>query len=305
MATLLITGVNGLLGQKVLQQASHLDFDIIGIDIHDAPFVAAKNFHYEPLDITDRRAVKNLILRHYPHYIVNTAAMTNVDACETEKEKCWRINVEGVENLIYAARKIGSRIVHISTDYVFDGKNGPYDEEDTCAPLGYYGKSKLASENALRASDLEFAILRTMVLYGVGTNVRPNFVTWLISALRAKKSVKIVTDQIGSPTLADDLAKACLRVIELEKWDLLHVSGSEIIDRYHFALKIAEVFGLDESLITPITTKELKQAAPRPLKSGFIVDKAVKELNMSFSNVEQGLKTMKKQMKKLKLAKLI
>ena len=300
MSTLLITGVNGLLGQKVLEQALKLKYNVFGIDVHDHAFVKAKGFQYQPLDITDRRAVRKTVLTIYPHYIINTAAMTNVDGCEKQKELCWRINVEGVENLIYAARKIGSRIVHLSTDYVFDGDHGPYSEEDTCAPLGYYGKSKLASENALLASDLEFAIVRTMVLYGVGINVRPNFVTWLISALREKKPVTIVTDQLGSPTLADDLAGAILKIIELEKWDIFHVAGSEVIDRYNFALKIAEIFNLDKELITPITTAELKQDAPRPLNSGLIVDKAIRGLGVKLSDVEEGLKKFKKQYKKMR-----
>lgn len=300
MSTLLITGVNGLLGQKVLEQALKLKYNVFGIDIHEHPFVESRGFQYQPLDITDRRAVRKTVLTIYPHYIINTAAMTNVDGCETQKELCWRVNVEGVENLIYAARKIGSRIVHLSTDYVFDGNKGPYSEEDKCAPLGFYGKSKLASENALLASDLEFAIVRTMVLYGVGINVRPNFVTWLISKLREKTPVTIVTDQLGSPTLADDLAAAILKIIELEKWDLFHVAGSEIIDRYNFALKIAETFNLDKNLIKPITTAELKQQAPRPLNSGFIVDKAISELGVKLSDVELGLKKFKKQYKKLR-----
>ncbi len=298
MVNIIITGVNGLLGQKLLEQAaSH--YSILGIDIHEEPFNKKLNFQYEQLDITDRRLLTESILNFYPHYLINTAAMTDVDDCEENKEQCWKINVQAVNNLVYAARKIGTKIIHLSTDYIFDGNHGPYSENDVSSPLGYYGKSKLASENVLHASDLDYAIVRTMVLYGAGINVRPNFVTWLISALKNKQQLTIVTDQIGSPTLADDLAAAILKIIELNKWDTFHVSGSEIIDRYRFALKIAEIFGLDESLVSPITTAELKQKAPRPLNSGLIVDKATSELGINLSNIEDGLKIFKKQFRKI------
>jgi len=298
MERLIITGVNGLLGQKVSELAVS-NFSVLGVDIHDTPFQDKINFEYRRIDITDRKSVKDLILNYYPSYIINTAAFTNVDGCENQKELCWRVNVEAVDHLVYAARKIGSRIVHISTDYVFDGKNGPYVETDKCEPLGYYGKSKLASENVLHASDMEYAIVRTMVLYGIGRNVRPNFVTWLISQLKQRKNVTIVTDQFGSPTLVDELAAAILKIIQLNKWDIFHVSGSEIIDRYHFALKVADVFNLDKKLIKPITTAELNQPANRPLKSGFIIDKAENELVVQLSNVEDGLKKFKKHYKKI------
>lgn len=298
MEKLLITGVNGLLGQKLLAQASS-KYSIIGIDLHNEPVNEKINFNYVKLDLTDRNAVKDIILSEYPHYLINTAAMTNVDACETEKEKCWKINVEALNNIVYATRKIGTKIVHLSTDYVFDGSDGPYDEEASPSPLGYYGKSKLASENILHASDLDYAIVRTMILYGEAENVRPNFVTWLVSALKQGKSVTIVNDQFGNPTLADDLANAILKIIQLQQWNLYHVSGSELIDRYQFALKIADIYKLNKNLISQITTPELKQAAPRPLKSGFIIDKAENDLEIQMSNVEEGLKKVRKQAKKI------
>jgi dTDP-4-dehydrorhamnose reductase len=297
MEKLIITGVNGLLGQKLLEQA-HSNYTVLGIDLHDEPFNKKIKFEYRKLDITKRRAVRDVMVSFKPHYLVNTAAMTDVDGCETQKEQCWKINVEAVENLIQAVRRTGTKIIQLSSDYVFDGNDGPYSETDIPQPLGYYGKSKLASENLLIASGLEHAIVRTMVLYGDGIEIRPNFVTWLIEKLKLGKSVTIVTDQLGNPTLADDLARAILKIIEHNKWDLYHISGSELIDRYSFALKIADVFKLDKNLITPITTPELSQPAPRPLKSGFIIDKARTKLGIEMSNIEEGLKAIKKHDKK-------
>lgn len=297
MEKLLITGINGLLGQKLLEQA-HSKYTVLGIDLHDEPFNTKIKFEYRKVDITKRGPVKEIIISYQPCCIINTAAMTDVDGCETQKEQCWKINVEAVENLIYAVRNTETKIVQLSSDYVFDGKNGPYSETNVPKPLGYYGKSKLASENLLIAEGVVHAVVRTMVLYGYGIEIRPNFVTWLIEKLKNGESVKIVTDQFGNPTLADDLSNAILQIIERKKWDLYHISGSELIDRYNFALKIADIFKLDKNLITPITTPELSQPAPRPLQSGFIIDKAKTELGVEMSNIEEGLKMIKKHDKK-------
>ncbi len=297
MEKLLITGVNGLLGQKLLEQAHH-HYEVVGIDLQDEPFNKKIKFPYQKLDLTVRHTVRDVISSLEPHYVVNTAAMTDVDGCEAQKELCWKINVEAVDNIIHAVRQVGAKIVQLSSDYVFDGKDGPYSETSIPVPLGYYGKSKLASENLLIVSGLEHATVRTMVLYGYGLEVRPNFVTWLIEKLKKDQPVKIVTDQVGNPTLADDLARAILQIIQLKKWDLYHISGSELIDRYNFALKIADAFKLDKELITPIATSELNQPANRPLKSGFIIDKARTELGIEMANIEQGLKAIKKHEKK-------
>lgn len=297
MEKLIITGVNGLLGQKLCEQAQS-KYDILGIDLQDEPFTRKMKFEYHKLDLTIRKSVKDLILSYHPQYLAHTAAMTDVDGCEAQKELCWKTNVEAVENIAYAARKTGTKIVHLSSDYVFNGNNGPYVETDLPSPLGYYGKSKLASENILIAMEVEHATVRTMVLYGSGANIRPNFVTWLVEKLKKGEPVKIVTDQYGNPTLADDLAHAIIQIIERNKWDLYHISGSEIIDRYHYALKIADIFKLNKSLITSITTPELHQMAPRPLKSGFILEKAETDLGVTMSNVEEGLKLMRKRDKK-------
>ncbi|MDZ7332155.1 MAG: dTDP-4-dehydrorhamnose reductase [candidate division KSB1 bacterium] len=297
MEKLVITGVNGLLGQKLLERSvSH--YEVMGIDLHEAPFQTKVKFTYRQLDLTKRRLVKQALAEFQPHYLINTAAMTDVDGCETQKEQCWKINVEAMDHIIQAVRRLGTKIVHLSTDYVFDGKSGPYVETDTPEPLGYYGKSKLASENLLIASGLEHAIVRTMVLYGHGIQTRPNFVTWVIEKLNKGETVQVVTDQISNPTLADDLAEAILRIIERRKWDLFHICGSELIDRYHFALKIAEVFDLNQELIEPTTTAKLGQAATRPLKSGFIITKAQTELGIQMSDVTTGLKKLKKQLKR-------
>jgi dTDP-4-dehydrorhamnose reductase len=300
MKRILITGCHGLLGQKLVKIFTDESFETFGGGLDKETFLDNRKFKYFQLDITDSKRVKEILSDIVPDIVVNTAAITDVDGCEDNKELTWRVNVEGVENLAKSCKKVGAKIIQISTDYVFDGKNGPYDEHSKTNPLGYYGKSKLASENVVVKYGIPFAIVRTMVLYGVAKNLKKNFVLWLIEKLQNKQNVNIVIDQISSPTLADNLAEAIYWIVELDKEGTYHVSGSEIIDRYTFALKIAEFFGFDSNFIRPIKTEQLKQKAKRPLNSGFIVKKAEEELMMKFFNIEESLNIVKQQLEQTK-----
>jgi dTDP-4-dehydrorhamnose reductase len=230
-----------------------------------------------------------------PNYIINAAAYTNVDGSEAQREECWQVNATAAGYLAEAARQVDARLIHVSTDYVFDGTSGPYTEEHRPNPLGFYGRAKLAGENAVMGSGANYAIGRTMVLYGHGLNVRPNFVTWLIKQLQTGNAVRIVTDQFGNPTLASELAVALRTLAESGKNGIFHLSGAEIIDRHSFALKIATVFHLNKKLIIPIRTADLEQQALRPTNSGFDLSKAVKELGVSMSDVVGGLQKFKKE----------
>ncbi len=288
----LIAGANGLLGQQLIKVFRD-DYEVHALSLQPERRLPDGNFQYHQGDIADRQKLRDLVQALVPNFIMNAAAFTDVDGSETQRELCWKINVTGVENLVYAAQKVHARLIHVSTDYVFDGRNGPFREDDRPNPLGFYARSKLAGENVLINSEANCAIARTMVLYGAGYEIRPNFVTWLIEQLRNGKSVRIVDDQFGNPTLASELAVALRILAESGHKGVYHISGSEVIDRYHFAVKIAEVFGLDASLIHPIKTSDLKQASPRPLRSGFDISKAVTELNISMSDVVGGVQKFK------------
>lgn len=295
---ILVVGSNGLLGQKMAEQLLRgTAYHIILSSVEAAPVRQMESAPYHALDITAHKAVRDLVAETRPDVIINCAAMTNVDACETDRELAWKINVEGVEYLADAAKKQHATVVHVSSDYVFDGKNGPYAEGDKPEPLSYYGKSKLASENALRSSGVPHVIARTMVLYGHAAGVKANFALWLVQSLQARQTVRIVDDQIGNPTLVDDLAYGLLRAIEIGKTGLYHIAGRDIVSRYEFAVRLARVFGLDESLIVPIKTASLKQPAARPLKSGLITLKAEVELGYKPSSIEHGLEVLKMQMR--------
>lgn len=242
----------------------------------------------DEVDITDRAALKDAVMRFMPDAIVNAAAMTNVDACELEKQLAWTLNVTVVEHLVRVARATDSMLVHLSTDYVFDGENGPYTETDTPSPINYYGKSKLAGENAITTAGIDHAILRTNVVYGP-PSARPDFAQWVIKALDAEKPITVVTDQYSNPTYVEDLAMAIIRAVERKKTGLYHVAGADYLSRYEFARQIATFFKSNPDLIKPITTEELGQAAKRPLKAGLVTLMAETSMGLRFRGVESGL----------------
>ncbi|HUN67037.1 MAG TPA: dTDP-4-dehydrorhamnose reductase [Bacteroidota bacterium] len=297
MTKVLITGSNGLLGQKLVELLSHSAYyQTILTSRQGSSVYRDESLEYRTLNIADKAGVRKLIDETEPEIIVNTAAMTNVDQCETEREEAWRTNVVGVENLVHAAKLVGARIIQISTDYVFDGKDGPYDEFSRPNPICYYGRTKLAAENVLKTSGIPHAIVRTMVLYGMGHGVKTNFALWLLKSLSEGKPVKVVEDQLGNPTLADDLAFALVKIVELGRTGTYHIAGPDIVSRYEFGKRLAAVFQLDGKLLTPVKSAVLTQPAPRPLKSGFIILKAETELGLRLSGIKDGLTILKNQL---------
>lgn len=289
---ILIVGANGMLGQRAVEFYSTLkDVELLAASVENK-FVF-DGMEYIQSDISNRNEIKKIVYDFCPDFIVNAAAFTNVDLSETERELAWKINVKGVEYLSEAARALDSHLVHISTDYIFDGKNGPYSENDIPNPLGYYARTKLASENVLKISGAKHSILRTNVLYGTAKFSRPDFVKWVVDSLRSKKKIKIVDDQINNPTFIDDLVQGINKVIELHKEGIYNIGGNEFLSRYNFTLIIADYFNLDKSLISQIKTEELNQPARRPLKSGLITIKAQSELGYKPHTIIESLELMK------------
>lgn len=296
MKRILVVGSNGLLGQKITTLFSKSKYyDILNVSVEEKTFLDEKDLPYQQLDITKRSSVLKFIDTFQPDVIINTAAVTNVDLCETDRALAWKVNVSGVENLVYGAKMVGAKVIHFSSDYVFDGTNGPYSESDTPNPISYYGRTKLASENILKLSGIPHVIIRTMILYGIANQVKDNFALWLANSLSENKQIRVVDDQIGNPTLVDDLAFAVLKIVEYDRSGLFHITGSELVSRYGFALALAKKFKFNKDLITPIKTSILKQPAPRPLKSGLIILKAETDLNIKMSNVENGLTVFENQ----------
>jgi len=275
----LIIGSNGMLGQKLCEfyASKSAKVELLAASAEDSSFIP--NIEYVKIDITKRESVKDVVFDFVPDLVINAAAFTNVDQCETQRELSWKINVKGVEYLAECARILECRLIHISSDYVFDGKNGPYQEIDRPNPISYYGREKLAAENALRISGAMYSIVRTNVLYGPTKYGRADFVKWVYDSLKNGKPIRIVNDQFNNPTLIEDLVDGINRIYAYRKEGIYHIGGAEFLQRYDFTLRIADFFQLDKSLITPITTAELQQPASRPLKSGLITLKAQSELN--------------------------
>jgi dTDP-4-dehydrorhamnose reductase len=299
MKRILICGANGLLGQRLsLMLSTQNDYEVLNTSVERSYVYDNRLFDYNQLDVTHRSDVKSLISSFQPDVILNAAAITNVDWCESNREEAWKVNVTAVENLAEAARKVNAKLIHVSTDYVFDGKNGPYDETAKPNPLGYYGKTKLASENVIRSAAIKHTIMRAIVLYGSGIGVKANFALWIINSLKAGKHISVVDDQLGNPTFVGDLAIAMIKAFELNREGIFHVGGGDQLSRYDFALQAAEVFNLDASLIKRIKTSDLVQASLRPMASGFITLKAETQLGMRFLTVKEGLTLLKHELQR-------
>lgn len=289
---ILIVGSNGMLGQRLVEfYKSKHKIELLTSSVEDNSFI--NDVDYQSVDITRKEKVKKLILDFCPDFIINASGFTNVDACETNREMSWKVNVKGVEYLAQYSRVIDSKMIHISTDYIFDGKEGPYTENNTNNPISYYGRTKLAGENELRISGSKFTILRINVLYGPSKFGKPDFVRWVINSLRGKKQIKIVNDQFNNPTFTDDVVQAVSKAIEFNKEGIYNIGGPELLSRLEFTERIADYFDLDKSLITPVKTADFNFAAKRPLKSGLIILKAQTELNYKPHTIETTFSIMK------------
>jgi dTDP-4-dehydrorhamnose reductase len=292
---ILLVGSNGMLGQRLVESFnSSGKFELLCTSMEDESFLPG--VEYKKIDIIQKQEVRKVILDFFPDFIINAAAFTNVDKSETEKETAWKINVTGTENLAFYSWTVDAHLIHFSTDYIFNGKNGPYTEDDMPNPLGYYARTKLAAENSIRISGTKNTILRTNVLYGPAKSGRPDFVRWVINSLHDQKVIRIVTDQIGNPTYIDDFISVINKIILLKKEGIYNIGGREMISRYDFTLRIADYFGLDKSLIQMIVTKDLNQPALRPLKSGLITLKAETELDYKPHSIEETFELMKKEL---------
>ncbi|MGZ7109025.1 MAG: dTDP-4-dehydrorhamnose reductase [Methanobacterium sp.] len=279
-----VTGGSGLLGSKFTRD--YFNYDII------RTFNANPENKCISLDITDEKDTLNKIRSANPDLVIHSAALTNVDYCEDHRREAFEINVKGTQNIVKACEKVGSKLIYVSTDFVFDGEKGMYEEGDKTNPLGYYALTKLQGEESVQNSVLDYAITRVSVLYG--WHRRSNFVTWVIDELNAGNEINVVTDQYNSPTLADNVAEAIIKIFEKDKEGIYHTSGSERINRFDFAKNIAEVFNLDKGLINPIKSNKFVQKAKRPKDSSLCVEKAEKDLKMKMLNTLEGLNEMKK-----------
>jgi len=299
MKKVLVTGSNGLLGQKLTERILFKkDFELIATSKGNNRFTETEGYTYAEMDIADEESVNQVIAKFKPDVVINTAAMTNVDTCEIEKELCWTLNVTAVEYLIKACEKNQIQLIHLSTDFIFDGEDGPYLEDAKPNPVSYYGESKLAAEELLIKSNIHYTILRTIIVYGIVNDMsRSNIVLWAKGALEKGNPINVVDDQWRMPTLAEDLADICLLAAEKGAQGIFNASGKDMMSIVELVQHVADYYQLNKSLINPITTASLNQTAKRPKRTGFILDKSIKELGYQPHSFTEGIAMMDKQIK--------
>lgn len=273
---ILITGGNGVLGSKLISEALRRDFEVYSCDIIQEPLNAfLGDFNYVKLDITKESQVERVFTDVKPNIVIHAAAFTQVDKAEESRELCREVNEDGSRFVARYSCKENARLVAVSTDYVFDGKEGPYSESAEVNPLGWYGKTKYFGEVALQEEFSDVLICRTMALYGFERHIkRFNFVGWLIDSLRQGKEVQVVVNQMANHTLADWFCKVLIDLSLLEEVKgVLHTAGEDWLSRYDFACQVADFFSWDRSLIKAVSSKDLGWTAARPLKGGLKMDR--------------------------------
>jgi dTDP-4-dehydrorhamnose reductase len=284
---LLVTGSNGLVGSRACAQAEAAGHEVVGLG-RGARRTAGKHAYVE-VDLTREADVLRAVQEAKPDAILHTASMTEVDACEKDPQAAFAANVSAAAHIARGARSVGAHLVHVSTDYVFDGDAGPYDEVALPNPRGVYAVTKLMGEGAARIFCPGAAIARTAVVYGWPAAGRPNFGAWLVGELTQKKGVRLFEDQFVSPSLADSVAAQVVELAVRGLGGIWNTCGADVVSRVEYGRALCERFGLDFSLITPTRLADMKLASPRPLRSGLKVDKARAELKAQPLGLEESL----------------
>ncbi len=304
---ILITGSNGLLGQKLVYKLRK-DYEINCIATARGinRLVQQSGYLYDEMDVTNQKQVKVVLAKHLPDVVIHAAAMTNVDACELDKESCDKMNVDAVKYLVDALMELKAenssynpQLIHLSTDFIFDGSHGPLTEDEKPNPLSYYAESKLKAEQIVQSSNLRWVIVRTMLVYGIVDNYsRSNIVLWAKQNLEQGKTIHVVDDQFRTPTLAEDLADGCILLAEKKAQGVYNISGKDFMSILELVYRVADYYKLDKSLVKPSKSTDIKQPAMRPPKTGFIIDKAKRELGYAPHSFEEGIEIMDEQLSK-------
>lgn len=296
---ILITGANGLLGQKLVSGLLEREtFRVLATGRGKCRLPAGwKGYTYLRMDVTDPIQIEQVIGEFLPQVVIHCASMTNVDRCEVERKSCFEQNVTAVGNMVEACERHGVHLIHLSTDFIFDGESGPYLEDDLPNPINYYGETKLKSEGLIKASSLpQWAIVRTGLVYGISSDMsRSNIILWVRNGLINGEELSLVDDQVRTPTLAEDLAIGCILIAEKGAIGVFNISGSDLLTPYDMAVETASFFNLDASKLKKVDSQTFTQTAKRPLKTGFIIDKANKELGYKPRTLKEGIAILAKQ----------
>ncbi len=290
MSRVLITGANGFVGRNIVEQLLLKDYNVIATGKGHCRFSSSnENFLYETMDFVDAERIKAVFEKHAPDIVVHCGALSKPDECEQNKEAAFRINVSGTIYLLNEAAKYGCFFIFLSTDFIFSGEEGMYKEEDTPAPVNYYGQTKLLAEEEVKNYPFSWTIVRTVLVYGPSDGSRLNMVTMVADALHANKTLHIYDDQVRTPTYVVDLAKAIVTIIEKRATGVYHISGKDVCTPYQMACAVAHYLGFDENKIKRVTAETFQQGAKRPPKTGFTIEKAQRELHYQPLSFDEGL----------------
>lgn len=291
MQTVLITGANGFVGHYTAQRLVAKEYRVIATGKGECRLaVPHPNFVYETLDFTNEEAVKAVFEKHKPQCVVHTGALSKPDECEQNKEAAFRTNVTGTLYLLNTAARYQSFFVFLSTDFIFSGREGMYKEDDVPAPVNYYGETKLLAEGEVKKYPFAWSIVRTVLVYGNPKGGRHNILTNAAESLKRGEQLRIFNDQVRTPTYVEDLAKAIVTIVEKKAEGVYHVSGKDVLTPYDMTVAVARHLGLNEKLISGVTEETFQQPARRPLKTGFDISKAKRDLGYEPVSFAEGLK---------------
>ena len=296
---ILLTGSNGLLGQKLVALLRQQPSVTLVATARGTNRLADlyPDLRFVPLDVTDAAQVRQVLAQEQPTHLIHTAAMTQVDECQLNQAACWMQNVTAVEHLASACADLGIHLTHLSTDFIFNGLEGPLAEDAEPDPISHYGASKLAAERIVQATPgLRWAIARTVLVYGtVHGEGRSNIVLWVRDSLRKGQKIKVVSDQWRTPTLAEDLAQGCWLLAQYSAQGIYHISGRELLTPYQMAQQVAAFFELDAALLEQVDASTFTQPAKRPPRTGFVIEKAARELGYQPRTFKEGIALLAQQ----------
>ena len=293
---ILVTGSNGLLGQKLVRLLNSISEVQVIATSRGASRIKDIEIPYYTLDVTDEDKVLSRFNDAKPDVVIHTAAMTQVDDCELNPEDCSVANIHSVKNIVRACKDIDAHLIHLSTDFIFDGSEGPLTEEAIPAPVNFYGETKLEAENIILNSGIKWAMARTVLVYGIVPGLsRSNIILWVKENLENQRTINVVDDQWRTPTLAEDLAQGCWLIAKNHATGIFNISGKDMLTPFDMAQKVAEYFDLDKKYIVRANSSNFSQPAKRPAKTGFIIDKAEEQLGYRPHSFDEGIDMLARQ----------
>ncbi|HWR33712.1 MAG TPA: SDR family oxidoreductase [Chitinophagaceae bacterium] len=288
----LLTGANGFLGYYLTGQLLSKGYDVIatGKGKCRLTYDSMKNFIYIPMDFTNPFVVHDVFEKFNPEVVIHAGAISKVDECEQHQWQAYQANVAGTLNLLMNAAGQKCFFVFISTDFIFDGQKGMYTEEDAGSPVNFYGKTKLEAEEAVKEYEYDWAIVRTILVYGKPITGKGNILSIVKEKLEKGEEYQVVSDQLRTPTYVEDLANGIITLTEKNATGIYHIGGEDVLTPYDMACLTADYLNLDKSLIKEVTAINFSQPAKRPLKTGLKISKAKKELNYQPVSFQEGLR---------------